>query len=120
MAAALGVITAIFMTGRQQQLLLPLVIVFIAFFSASQGTIWVYQSEIFPKSVRNSSQSFASFWLLVARRSYCRRIPYNGSSVQRFFLSLLLYRNDRPVLCRPRIFPETKGRSLGAIPTANT
>jgi hypothetical protein len=46
MAAALGVITAIFMTGRQQQLLLPLVIVFIAFFSASQGTIWVYQSEI--------------------------------------------------------------------------
>src|SRR4029079_2435542 len=48
-AACLGGVAAIFFSGAHEQLLVWLLVGFIAFFAFSQGAvIWVYLSEVFP------------------------------------------------------------------------
>jgi MFS transporter, SP family, arabinose:H+ symporter len=62
MAVCLGGVSAIFFTGLYQQLLVWLLIGFIACFAFSQGAvIWVYLAEIFPNNVRAKGQSLGSF-----------------------------------------------------------
>jgi len=60
-ALALAGVAAIMATGQGRGLLLPCLIVFIAFFAFSQGAvIWVYLSEIFPTAVRSRGQALGS------------------------------------------------------------
>ena len=61
-AACLAGVAAIFRSGAHQDLLVWLLVGFIAFFGFSQGAvIWVYISEIFPTTVRAKGQSLGSF-----------------------------------------------------------
>ena len=68
-AACLAGVSAIFFTARHENLLLWLLIGYIAFFAFSQGAvIWVYLSEVFPNTVRAKGQSLGSFthWIMNA------------------------------------------------------
>jgi SP family arabinose:H+ symporter-like MFS transporter len=61
-AVCLAGVAAVFRLGTHQELLVWLLIGFIAFFGFSQGAvIWVYISEVFPTSVRAKGQSLGSF-----------------------------------------------------------
>ena len=60
-SAALAAAAVIFGTGQGKELLLYVLIVFIAFFAFSQGAvIWVYLAEIFPTPVRARGQALGS------------------------------------------------------------
>jgi len=112
-AASLGGVAAIFFMHRHENLLVWLLISFIAFFAFSQGAvIWVYIGEVFPNRVRAKGQSLGSFthWFTNAIVSW--RYPLMAASsggwpfaffsammVLQFFVVLLVY-------------PETRGLSL--------
>jgi len=112
-AACLAGVAAIFATNRHQQLLLWLLVGFIACFAFSQGSvIWVYISEVFPNRVRAKGQSLGtlSHWLMNAAISFAfpslaawsRSIPFMffaAMMVLQFFVVLFVY-------------PETKGITL--------
>src|SRR5205823_13708152 len=60
----------VFATGRHAELLVWMLVGFIAFFAFSQGAvIWVYISEIFPNMVRAKGQSLGSFTHWIMNRS---------------------------------------------------
>jgi len=60
-AVALAAAAVIFSTGQGKDLLLYVLILFIAFFAFSQGAvIWVYLAEIFPTAVRARGQALGS------------------------------------------------------------
>jgi len=69
MTVCLAGVAAVFLTGRNQSLLVWLLIGYIACFAFSQGAvIWVYLAEVFPNAVRSKGQSLGSFshWLMNA------------------------------------------------------
>jgi MFS family permease len=112
-ALCLAGVAMIFATGSHPELLVWLLVGFIASFAFSQGAvIWVYLSEVFPNLVRAKGQSLGSFthWFMnavisavfpvMAARSGA--IPFFGFALMmgmQFFVVLTLY-------------PETKGVSL--------
>lgn len=112
-AVCLAGVAAVFFTDTHQNLLLYLLIVYIAFFAMSQGAvIWVYISEVFPNRVRSKGQSLGSgsHWVmnmliallfpLVAKRSGGMPFAFfSAMMVLQFFVVLFIY-------------PETKGKTL--------
>ncbi len=112
-AACLGGVAYIFSTGKHFELLLFLLMAYIAFFAFSQGAvIWVYISEVFPNRVRAKGQSLGSLthWVMNALISgifpalaaWSRSIPFV------FFASMMVLQ----FLVVLFIYPETKGISL--------
>ena len=72
-ALCLAGVAAIFLTGRHENLLVWMLVGYIAFFAFSQGAvIWVYISEVFPNRVRAKGQSLGSFshWIMNALISW--------------------------------------------------
>ena len=68
-AICLAAVAAIFATNQHRELLVWALVVYIAFFAVSQGTVvWVYLSEIFPTRVRGKGQSLGSgaHWVMNA------------------------------------------------------
>lgn len=68
-AVSLAGVAAIFLAGRHENLLVWLLVGYIAFFAFSQGAvIWVYLAEVFPNAVRAKGQSLGSFshWFMNA------------------------------------------------------
>src|SRR5208282_3550739 len=66
-ALCLAGVAGIFLTHQHQEMLVWLLIGYIAFFAFSQGAvIWVYIGEVFPNRVRAKGQSLGSFshWLM--------------------------------------------------------
>ncbi|MBI4873805.1 MAG: sugar porter family MFS transporter [Acidobacteria bacterium] len=112
-AACLAGVAAIFFSGAHQNLLVWLLVGFIAFFAFSQGAvIWVYLSEVFPTRVRAKGQSLGSLthWLmnalisgtfpvLAANSGGSPFVFFSAMMVVQFFVVLYLY-------------PETKGVTL--------
>jgi MFS family permease len=112
-AVCLAGVAMIFATGKRPQLLLWLLVGFIASFAFSQGAvIWVYLSEVFPNLVRAKGQSLGAFthWfmnalisgvfpVMAARSGAIPFILFAVMMVVQFFVVLTLY-------------PETKGVSL--------
>ena len=112
-AACLGGVAAIFASGKNENLLVWLLVGFIAFFAFSQGAvIWVYLSEVFPNLVRAKGQSLGSFthWImnaiissvfpaLAARSKPIPFVFFATATVVQFFVILFF-------------FPETKGITL--------
>ncbi len=112
-ACCLAGVSYIFFTGAHQELLVWLLMLFIAFFAFSQGSvIWVYISEVFPNLVRAKGQSLGSFthWFMNAiisgvfpmMAAASGGVPFaffTAMTVLQFFVVLTLY-------------PETKGASL--------
>jgi sugar porter (SP) family MFS transporter len=107
--AALAGTGAILSTGLHQNLLLWMLIGFIAAFAFSQGAvIWVYISEIFPSEVRARGQSIGSstHWLLNALiaalfpvvAAWSKGAPFfifAGMMVLQFFVVLLFFPETR-------------------------
>jgi MFS transporter, SP family, arabinose:H+ symporter len=112
-ALCLASVAAVFATNQRHDLLIWLLIAYIAFFAFSQGAvIWVYISEVFPNRVRAKGQSLGSFthWFmnalisgvfpaLAARSKSIPFVFFAAMMVLQFFVVLLIY-------------PETKGVSL--------
>jgi hypothetical protein len=112
-ALCLAGVAAVFISGAHENLLVWLLIGFIAFFAFSQGAvIWVYISEVFPTRVRAKGQSLGSFthWIMNAAISgvfpviaaYSKSLPFvffAAMMAVQFFVVLF-------------VFPETKGVTL--------
>jgi MFS transporter, SP family, arabinose:H+ symporter len=106
-------VAAIFATGSHEELLVWLLVGFIAFFAFSQGAvIWVYISEVFPNLVRAKGQSLGSFthWIANAIISaifpllaaFSRPAPFVFFSVMMIVQFVVVY----------LFYPETKGITL--------
>ena len=112
-AICLAGVAVIFFTGRHQNLLLWLLIGYIAFFAFSQGAvIWVYISEVFPNTVRAKGQSLGSFshWFMNALISGIFPLMAASSGAYPFvFFSVMMAVQFFVVLF---VYPETKGYSL--------
>jgi MFS transporter, SP family, arabinose:H+ symporter len=112
-ALCLGGVAAIFSTGTNEQLLVWLLIGFIASFAFSQGSvIWVYISEVFPTSVRAKGQSLGSFthWIMNALISWIFPVIAAGSRAAPFvFFSAMMVLQLITVVM---FYPETRGVTL--------
>jgi SP family arabinose:H+ symporter-like MFS transporter len=112
-ALSLAGAAAIFLSNSHEELLVWLLVGFIAFFSFSQGAvIWVYISEVFPTRVRAKGQSLGTFthwfmnalisWTFPIIASKSRGIPFlffSAMMAVQFFVVMFFY-------------PETKGVTL--------
>lgn len=109
----LTTISALFLTGKHQNLLLWPLGGFVAFFAVSQGSvIWVYISEIFPNSVRAKGQSLGSFthWLTCATlANFFPIVAVHTASAPFIFFSSMMVLQFIVVVW---FFPETKGFTL--------
>jgi sugar porter (SP) family MFS transporter len=112
-AFCLAGVAGVFLSHRHQELLVWLLVGYIAFFAFSQGAvIWVYIGEVFPNRVRAKGQSLGSFshWfmnglislvfpLMAASSGGYPFVFFSAMMVLQFFVVLFVY-------------PETKGISL--------
>jgi sugar porter (SP) family MFS transporter len=112
-AACLGGVAAIFSMNQHQDLLVWLLVGFIASFAFSQGSvIWVYISEVFPNRVRAKGQSLGSLshWLMNAAISFAfPTLAAWSKSIPFMFFSVMMLLQFFVVLF---IYPETKGVTL--------
>ncbi|PWU01438.1 MAG: MFS transporter [Terriglobia bacterium] len=112
-ALCLGGVALIFATGSHPELLVWLLVGFIASFAFSQGAvIWVYLSEVFPNLVRAKGQSLGSFthWFMNAAISAVFPVMAARSGAAPFFgFALMMGVQFFVVLAT---YPETKGVSL--------
>ena len=115
-AACLGGVAAIFSMNRHQDLLVWLLVGFIASFAFSQGSvIWVYISEVFPNRVRAKGQSLGSLshWLMNAAISFAfPTLAAWSKSIPFMFFSAMMVLQFLVVLF---VYPETKGVTLEAM-----
>lgn len=115
-AACLAGVAGIFATGQHTDLLIWLLVIYIAFFAFSQGAvIWVYISEVFPNRVRAKGQSLGSFthWICAAVISLGFPAVAKWSKPLPFvFFALITVVQFVVVLVW---YPETKGVSLEEI-----
>jgi sugar porter (SP) family MFS transporter len=116
MAAALTGIAAVFHSNSHQAWLLWLLVMFIAFFAISQGSvIWVYIAEVFPSRVRSKGQSVGSSSHWIMNALIAGLFPFIAAKSQAipfaFFAAMMLLQ----FFVVLTIYPETKGRSLEAI-----
>ena len=118
-ASAQGGVAVILFAGQGQALLLPLLVLFIVGFAASQGAvIWVYLSEIFPTAVRARGQSVgvATHWVMNA----CIAAVFPGiaalsKGLPFFFFSAMMVLQ---LLFVVTWLPETKGVELESMERA--
>jgi hypothetical protein len=112
-AACLAGVATVFASGSHENLLVWLLVGFIAFFAFSQGAvIWVYLSEVFPTRVRAKGQSLGSFthWIMNAAISWAFPIfAAHSKSIPFAFFSAMMLIQFFIVLF---IYPETKGVTL--------
>jgi sugar porter (SP) family MFS transporter len=112
-ALCLAGVAAIFLMGRHENLLVWMLVGYIAFFAFSQGAvIWVYISEVFPNRVRAKGQSLGSFshWFMNALISWTFPLMAASSGGYPFvFFSAMMVLQFFVVLS---FYPETKGISL--------
>lgn len=112
-AVCLGGVAAIFFTGRHEDLLVWMLIGFIASFGFSQGAvIWVFLGEIFPNQVRANGQSLGSFthWFMNALISWAFPLMAASSGAYPFVLFSVMMGVQFLVVLS--FFPETKGVAL--------
>ncbi len=112
-AVCLAGVAVIFFMQTHQELLVWLLIGFIAFFAFSQGAvIWVYISEVFPTNVRAKGQSLGSLshWIMAAVTSFA--FPMVASKSKGgpfvFFAAMMVVQ----LFVVATVYPETKGTRL--------
>jgi len=112
-ALCLGGVSVIFFTKAHKDLLVWLLVGYIAFFAFSQGAvIWVYISEVFPNRVRAKGQSLGSFshWFMNASISGIFPLMAQSSGAYPFvFFAAMMVLQFFVVLF---LYPETKGVTL--------
>jgi MFS transporter, SP family, arabinose:H+ symporter len=117
-ALCLAGVSALFFTGAHQNLLVWLLIGFIAFFAFSQGAvIWVYLAEVFPNHVRAKGQSLGSFshWFMNALISgvFPMMAASSGGHPFAFFSAMMVLE----LFVVFAVYPETKALSLEEMPS---
>src|SRR4051795_9269611 len=112
-ALSLAGVGFIFLSSSHGELLVWLLVGFIAFFSFSQGAvIWVYLSEVFPTRVRAKGQSLGSFthWFMNALISFIFPVVAAKSKGAPFvFFAAMMALQFVVVLIS---YPETSGVTL--------
>jgi len=112
-AICLAGVAAIFFSQKHEDLLVWLLIGYIASFAFSQGAvIWVYISEVFPNRVRAKGQSLGSFshWFVNALISgIFPLMAAKSGGIPFVFFALMMVVQFFVVLT---MYPETKGVSL--------
>ena len=112
-AISLAGVAVVFLTASHGELLVWLLVSFIAFFSFSQGAvIWVYLSEVFPNRVRAKGQSLGSFthWFMNALISFTFPVVAAKSKGAPFvFFAAMMALQFVVVLVS---YPETSGVTL--------
>ncbi|HJZ63411.1 MAG TPA: sugar porter family MFS transporter [Candidatus Acidoferrum sp.] len=112
-ASCLAGVAAIFLTHQHRELLVWLLVAYIAFFAFSQGAvIWVYIGEVFPNRVRAQGQSLGSFshWLMAGAISLgFPPLAAKSGGYPFIFFSVMTILQFLVVL---KVYPETKGVSL--------
>jgi sugar porter (SP) family MFS transporter len=112
-AVCMAGVAGIFLTNTHDDLLVWLLIGYIAFFAFSQGAvIWGFISEVFPNRVRAKGQSLGTFshWFMNALISGIFPLIAASSGGAPFvFFSLMMVLQFFVVLF---LYPETKGVSL--------
>jgi sugar porter (SP) family MFS transporter len=112
-AVCLAGVAKIFSNNRHQELLVWLLVGFIASFAFSQGSvIWVYLSEVFPNCVRAKGQSLGSLthWLMNAAISFAfPTLAAWSKSIPFIFFSAMMVLQFVVVWLA---YPETMGVSL--------
>jgi len=112
-AACLSGVAYIFASNHHQEVLVWLLVGYIAFFALSQGAvIWVYISEVFPTRVRAKGQSLGAFthWFMntLIALSYPRFAEQSGAYPFMFFAVMMVVQFFVVLF----IYPETKGITL--------
>jgi SP family arabinose:H+ symporter-like MFS transporter len=112
-ALCLAGVAVIFLTSRHENLLVWLLVGFIAFFAFSQGAvIWVYIGEVFPNQVRAKGQSLGSFshWFVngLISLTFPRMAASSGAYPFVFFATMMILQFFVVLF----FYPETKGVSL--------
>ena len=112
-AICLSGVAAIFYTGAHKELLVWMLMGFIACFAFGSGAvIWVYISEVFPNRVRAKGQSLGSFthWFICCLLifSFPALAKISGSAPFVFFAVMMVVQ----FFVVYAKFPETKGISL--------
>jgi len=115
-ASSLAGVAFIFFTNSHQNLLVWLLVSYIAFFGFSQGAvIWVYISEVFPNSIRSKGQALGSFthWAMAAVISWTFPVmaEKSGGYPFLFFAVMMLLQ----FFVVKFMYLETKGKSLEAL-----
>ena len=112
-ASCMAGVAAIFLTHQHKELLVWLLVTYIAFFAFSQGAvIWVYIGEVFPNRVRAQGQSLGSFshWFMAGVISLgFPPLAAKSGGYPFIFFSLMTIVQFLVVL---KWYPETKGVSL--------
>jgi SP family arabinose:H+ symporter-like MFS transporter len=112
-AACLTGVATIFLSGTHKNLLVWLLVGYIASFAFSQGAvIWVYISEVFPNRVRAKGQSLGSFSHWFANALISGIFPLmaaKSGGIPFVFFAVMMVLQFFVVL---KIYPETKGVSL--------
>jgi len=112
-ALCLAGVAGIFLSHQHEELLVWLLIGYIAFFAFSQGAvIWVYIGEVFPNRVRAKGQSLGSFshWMMNGIISLVFPVMAAKSGGYPFvFFAVMMVAQFIVVLL---FYPETKGHSL--------
>src|SRR5215469_9284273 len=130
-ALCLAGVAVVFLSHRNEQLLVWLLIGYIAFFAFSQGAvIWVYIGEVFPNRVRAKGQSLGSFshWLMngIISLVFPVMAARSGGYPFLFFAAMMvavcgrfirLSGNQRPF---PRRIAEKAGHCLSRVPALRT
>ena len=114
MVFCLSGVAAVFFANQHQNLLVWLLVGYIAFFAISQGAvIWVYISEVFPNRVRSKGQSLGSstHWILNACIALVFPVAAKklGGGVPFVFFAAMMALMFFVVLFT---YPETKGVTL--------
>lgn len=112
-ALCLAGVAWIFLNHRHEELLVWLLVGYIAFFAFSQGAvIWVYIGEVFPNRVRAKGQSLGSFshWLMngIISLVFPVMAARSGGYPFVFFAAMMVLQFIVVLL----VYPETKGLSL--------
>jgi MFS family permease len=112
-ALCLTGVAAVFLTHEHRELLVWLLVGYIAFFAFSQGAvIWVYIGEVFPNRVRAKGQSLGSFshWFMngVISLMFPVMAAKSGGYPFVFFAAMMVLQFVVVLL----FYPETKGLSL--------
>ncbi len=113
LAVCLGAIAYIFFTKSHMEMLVWLLIFYIACFAVSHGAVvWVYISEVFPTRVRSKGQSLGSsaHWITNAAISSMFPLMAKSSGAYPFlFFAIMMVVDFFIVLA---YYPETSGVSL--------
>jgi len=112
-ALCLAGVAYVFLSHSHENILVALLVCYIAFFAFSQGAvIWVYIGEVFPNRVRASGQSLGSFthWLMagIISLGFPAVAAKSGGYPFIFFSAMMALQFFVVLIC----YPETKGITL--------